>query len=69
MSPFLPATYVVNAMREAMMGTYGSVYWEQVGWLLVFLIPAALLGLALRKSLERFMSWYVAQVDKSELMA
>ncbi len=68
-SPFLPATYVVNAMREAMMGTYGSVYWEQVGWLLVFLIPAALLGLALRKSLERFMSWYVAQVDKSELMA
>ena len=68
-SPFLPATYVVNAMREAMMGTYGSVYWEQVGWLLAFLIPAALLGLALRKPLERFMSWYVAQVDKSELMA
>ncbi len=68
-SPFLPATYVVNAMREAMMGTYGSVYWEQVGWLLVFLIPAALLGLALRKPLEKFMGWYVEQVDKSELMA
>ncbi len=68
-SPFLPATYVVGAMREAMMGTYGMVYWDQVCCLLVFLVPAALLGLALRKPLERFMRWYVAQVDKSELMA
>lgn len=69
LSPYLPATYVVNAMREAMMGTYGNVYWEQLGGLLLFLVPAALLGLALRKPLERFMHWYLAQVEKSDLMA
>lgn len=68
-SPYLPATYVVNAMREAMMGTYGMVFWQQLGGLLLFLIPAALLGLALRKPLEKLMQWYLRQVDKSELMA
>lgn len=69
LSPYLPATYVVNAMREAMMGTYGNAYWEQVGGLLLFLVPAALLGLALRKPLEKLMHWYLRQVDKSDLMA
>lgn len=69
LSPYLPATYVVNAMCEAMMGAYGSTYWEQVGGLLLFLVPAALLGLALRKPLERLMHWYLEQVEKSDLMA
>ncbi len=69
LSPYLPATYVVNAMREAMMGTYDGVFWQQLGGLLLFLIPAALLGLALRKPLEKLMHWYLRQVDKSELMA
>ncbi len=69
LSPYLPATYVVNAMREAMMGTYGDVFWQQIAGLLAFLIPAALLGLALRKPLERLMQWYLKQVDKSDLMA
>ncbi|MCI9130205.1 MAG: YhgE/Pip domain-containing protein [Eggerthellaceae bacterium] len=69
LSPYLPATYAVGAMREAMMGTYGMVFWQQIVGLLAFCIPALLLGLALRKPLEKLMKWYLAQVDKSELMA
>ena len=68
LSPWLPATHVVNAMRAAMMGTYGNDYWVQMGELALFLIPAALLGLVLRKPLAKFMTWYVEQVESSKLI-
>ena len=68
MSPWLPATHVVNAMRAAMMGPYGNDFWVQMGELTLFLVPAALLGLVLRKPLEKFMEWYVEQVESSKLV-
>ena len=69
LSPWLPATHVVNAMRSAMMGTYGNDFWVQMGTLALFLIPAALLGLVLRKPLEKFMEWYVEKVESSKLIS
>ncbi|MFR4804879.1 MAG: ABC transporter permease [Eggerthellaceae bacterium] len=65
LSPWLPATHVVNAMRAAMFGTYGADFWTEIGLLLLFLIPAALIGLVLRKPLAKFMTWYVEQVESS----
>ena len=67
-SPWLPATHVVYAMRAAMFGTYGGDFWIEIGLLLLFLIPAALVGLVLRKPLSRFMTWYVEQVESSKLV-
>lgn len=69
LSPWLPATHVVNAMRSAMMGTYGNDFWVQMGMLCLFLVPAALLGLVLRKPLAKFMEWYVEQVESSKLIS
>ena len=68
LSPWLPATHVVNAMRAAMMGTYGADYWVEMGQLLLFVIPAALIGLVLRKPLAKFMTWYVEEVESSKLI-
>ena len=68
-SPFLPATHVVAAMREAMFGTFGNVYWEQLGLVAAWCVPALLLGLLLRKPFAKFMSWYVKKVEDSKLMA
>ena len=68
LSPWLPATHVVNAMRCAMMGGAAGEFWVQMGLLALFLIPAALLGLVLRKPLEKFMEWYVEQVESSKLV-
>ena len=59
----------MNAMRSAMMGTYGNDFWVQMGTLALFLIPAALLGLVLRKPLEKFMEWYVEKVESSKLIS
>lgn len=67
-SPWLPATHVVDAMRIAMFGGPASVFWVQMGELALFLMPAALLGLVLRKPLQRFMRWYVEQVESSKLI-
>ena len=68
LSPWLPATHVVNAMRAAMMGGWGNDFWVQMGQLALFLVPAALLGLVLRKPLAKFMHWYVEQVESSKLV-
>ena len=68
LSPWLPATHVVNAMRAAMFGTSGADFWTEIGLLLLFLIPAALIGLVLRKPLAKFMTWYVEQVESSKLV-
>ncbi len=67
-SPYLPLTHVVNAMRAAMMGTYGNDFWIQIGQLCLFLIPAALIGLVLRKPLSKFMEWYVEKVESTKLI-
>ncbi len=67
-SPFLPATHVVNALRAAMMGVYQNDFWISMFYVAVFLVPALLLGLALRKPLERFMRFYVSKVEESNMM-
>lgn len=67
-SPYLPATHVVNALRAAMFGVYQNDFWISMGILLLFVIPFLLLGLVLRKPLERFMSFYVSKVEESKLM-
>jgi hypothetical protein len=49
-SPFLPATHAISAMRSAIAGTYGADFWISIG-LLAFLVPTLLLGLVLRRPL------------------
>lgn len=51
-----------------MFGTYGADFWTEIGLLLLFLTPAALIGLVLRKPLAKFMTWYVEQVESSKLV-
>ena len=40
----------------------------EMGLLALFLVPAAVIGLVLRKPLAKFMSWYVEQVESSKLV-
>ena len=68
-SPFLPATHVVAAMRSAMFGSFGGDFWIEMGQIAVWLVPALLLGLVLRKPFAKFMAWYVEKVEDSKLMA
>lgn len=47
-SPSLPATHAVSALRSAIAGIYQNDYWVSLGWLAAFILPALLLGLVLR---------------------
>ena len=67
-SPYLPATHMIAAMRAAMMGVYQNDFWVQLGQLALFLVPAALLGLVLRKPLASFLRWYVRKTEDSGLV-
>lgn len=67
-SPWVPATHVVDALRAAMFGVYQNDFWISMGKLALFLIPFLLLGLALRKPLEGFMKFYVSKVEESKMM-
>lgn len=68
LSPFMPATHVVNAMRAAMMGVYNNDFWIEIGQLLLFVVPFLLLGLVFRKPLMRFLNWYVRKAEESKLV-
>lgn len=69
LSPYLPATHVVNAMRAAMMGLYQNDYWISMAELSLFIVPALLLGLVLRKLVERFMHFYLSKVEDSKMIS
>lgn len=68
LSPWVPATHVVDALRDAMFGVYQNDFWVSTGKIVLFALPFLLLGLVLRKPLEGFMKFYVSKVEESKLM-
>ena len=68
LSPFLPMHHSVQAMRAAIAGVYQHDFLISMGKLLLFIPPALLLGLVLRKPLMRFNRWYVAMVESTQLL-
>ena len=67
-SPFLPATHAINAMRAAIAGTYGADYWVSLGLLASFILPALLLGLVLRRPLISFNRGLAEALESTKLM-
>lgn len=68
-SPFLPATHAVTALRASIAGIYNMDYWKAIGALLLFILPLLLIGLVLRKPLITFNQWYVANMESTKLIA
>ncbi|ODT41894.1 MAG: phage infection protein [Microbacterium sp. SCN 70-200] len=67
-SPFLPATHAIAAMRSAIAGIYAGDYWISLGWLALFIVPALLLGLVLRRPLISFNRGLVEALESTKLM-
>lgn len=68
MSVWLPATHVINAMRAAMFGVYQGDFWVEIGCVLLYVVPFALLGLVLRNPTMKLVNWFVEQVEKSKVV-
>lgn len=67
-SPFLPATHAINAMRSAIAGTYHGDYWIQLGLLLAFVPAALLVGLVLPRPLIGHNKKLVKAIESTKLM-
>jgi putative membrane protein len=67
-SPFLPATHSIDAFRAALAGIYQADYWISLAWLLAFLVPALLLGLALRRPLIGLNAKMEEMLQSTQLM-
>ena len=67
-SPWLPATYSIRAFRSALAGSYGADYWIALAMLLLFIIPALILGVVLRKPLANYTSGLNKALAKTKMM-
>ena len=68
-SPFLPATYTVHAMRAAMAGIYQSDYWINLALLAMFILPALFVGIVLRALLANYFTKLRAAMDRTKVMS
>lgn len=67
-SPFLPATHAIAAVRAAIAGMYGADFWVEIGLLAVFAVPTLLLGLVLRRPLMSFNRGLMEALESTKLM-
>lgn len=68
-SPFLPVTHSITALRAAIGGIYNNDYWQAIGSLLLFIPPMLIIGLLLRIPLIKFNRWYVEKVESTKVIA
>ena len=68
LKPWLPFTYGINAMRESIAGFYGNYYAQNLGMLLVFLVPALLVGVAARRHLLNINALFDRRLAETDLM-
>ena len=68
LSPFLPATHAITALRGAIAGHSGHEYGDAMWFLASFILFAAFLGLALRPLLVRGNRRMVAKLESTKLL-
>ena len=66
--PWLPFTYGIDAMREAVAGAYGSHFATNLLMLLLFLVPALVVGVALRRPLINVNVLFDRRLADTDLM-
>ena len=68
LNPWLPFTYGINAMRETIAGFYGNYYIENLGVLLLYLIPALLIGVTARRHLLNINALFDRKLAETDMM-
>ena len=66
--PLLPFVHTMDAMRECIAGMYQNVYWLELKNLLLYLIPALILGLILRRPIIRLNRFFEEKLEEVKFM-
>lgn len=65
---FFPFPYAIDAVRECICGMYGSYYWQQVGFLLLFAAAALVIGLLVRRPFMGLGNFMEEKLEETELL-
>nr|WP_148362942.1 YhgE/Pip domain-containing protein [Olsenella massiliensis] len=68
LNPWLPFTYGINAMREAIAGFYANYYARNLLVLLAYLIPALLVGVTARRHLLNINNLFDRKLGETDMM-
>lgn len=67
-SPWLPVSHAINAVRAAIAGIYEGDYWQEIGMLALFLVPTLLIGLVLRIPVLKINKNLTRALESTKLM-
>lgn len=67
-SPWLPATYAIDAFRSAIAGVYQGDIFRDLGMLLLFAIPALVVGLWLRRAMDSYHKRLQSGISQTRVM-
>ena len=68
LNPWLPFTYGIGAMREAVAGFYGTTFARDLLMLLLFAVPALLLGIVARRRLLNVNALFDRKMAETDLL-
>lgn len=67
-NPYLPYTFVIDAFRECVCGTYGNNYWICLGKLFVYLFIGLIIGTLFRYLFRKPMRFFNKKVEETGLL-
>ena len=67
LNPYMPFTYVINAMRECVCGTYGADYWLDLLKLCAYIGVGLVIGLGVKFLVKKPICFFEKRVEKTGL--
>lgn len=67
-NPYLPFTFVINAMRECVCETWGSDYWIDLLKLAAYIPAALVFGLLVRRLLKRPVRFFTKKIEETDMV-
>ncbi len=66
-NPYIPFTFVIEAMRECICGTYGNNYWIDLLKLLAYAVAALVIGLPLKAIVKKPIKFFEKKIEQTGL--
>lgn len=66
--PYLPFTFVINAMRECVCGTWANDYWMDLVKLCAYIVIALVIGLFFRFVFRKPVKFFNKKIEETELL-
>lgn len=67
LNPFMPFTFVINAMRECVCGTYSNDYWIDLLKLGVYIVVGLAIGIGVKFIVKKPIKFFEKSVEKTGL--